>query len=545
VSAETQGFLRRSVRALGRRARSRPAAFYIGLAGLFLVAIAVNHLIAFTGSGVKPGSLDMAVRMRLSSPRPDPSILILDIDESSLARMATDHGRWPWPRSVLAETLAGLSDAGAKAVLVNLTLSDPDKDHPDDDATLQDVLSRAPNVVFPITRLNPANDALSTVAITNFQGAKVLDQGLAARPLAVIAPAFPAARARLGFNNLKVDPDGAVRRYDPWRVEPGFAFPSLALRTLQTAGLAKDIAPDSFADGMILNWRNKHGDYARRSFADAYADLASGDPQRVSLYKDKLVIIGASAPGIAVLKGTAASPLTDDNVILATAMDDLKSGTWLRPLPALATSLLSALAVIGVAASFVLRMSNGWVNSLFAAMQSGFIAVTIYCASYTTWFVDISTTILFVLSYFAVAKIYAQVHLSALRGNPTFSDFVGEHPGEAYVLAGMRTAGVPARRLGRFVQALERRFGVGSVLFVDNLFDTGHMLQQPTRHLAFAIIAPGKADGPQNEAVEAIARTHGIALRCDTPTQSAGEAGVEADERRLFRGMLRLAGDMV
>jgi len=43
--------------------------------------------------------------------------------------MAPAHGRWPWPRSVIAETVAGLSDAGAKSILVNFTFSDPDLGH--------------------------------------------------------------------------------------------------------------------------------------------------------------------------------------------------------------------------------------------------------------------------------------------------------------------------------------------------------------------------------------------------------------------------------
>ena len=316
---------------IGAGARNRPAMFYLGLAAAFVIAILANLVWTLALPGVKE---DLAVRMRLSSPRPDPSILIVDIDERSLAMMAADHGRWPWPRSVIAEMVADLSDAGARSIMVNLTFSDPDKDHPQDDATFQDVLAHTPNVVLPITRLNPANDSQSRVSISRFAGAVIRDKAAAARPVAVLAPAFSAAYGRLGFNNLRVDSDGAVRRFDPYLQEPGFAFPSLPLRALEAGGLHPDIKPGDFPDGMILNWRNKRGDYERRSFADVARDLDSGDAGRAARYRGRLVIIGASAVGLGSTKGTAAAAQTDDNTILATAMDDMKSGSWLRMIPA-------------------------------------------------------------------------------------------------------------------------------------------------------------------------------------------------------------------
>ena len=126
-------------------------------------------------------SLDIAVRARLSSPKADPGILLVDIDERSLAALSPKYGRWPWPRSVLAEGLAGLSGAGAKSVALNVMLSDPDTAHPEDDAAFDDVAARTSNLAFPITRLDTANDAKSEVAITAFAGAKVTAQQAAVR----------------------------------------------------------------------------------------------------------------------------------------------------------------------------------------------------------------------------------------------------------------------------------------------------------------------------------------------------------------------------
>ncbi len=516
--------------------------FYLGLAAVFVIAILANLVWNWATPGVKNTSLDLAVRMRLSSPPPDPSILIVDIDERSLALLAPDHGRWPWPRSVIAETVAGLADAGARSILINLTFSDPDRDHPQDDATFQDVLAHTPNAVLPITRLNPANDSQSQVAITRFAGAQIHDPAAAAKPIAVLVPAFSAAYGRLGFNNLPVDSDGAVRRFDPYLNEPGFSFPSLPLRALEAGGIRTGIKPGDFPDGMILNWRNKRGGYERRSFADVAADLESGDTRRVARYRGRLVILGATATGLGGIRGTAAAAVTDDNTILATAMDDMKSGTWLRVIPVWAMALLSILSILGLAATFMVRVEQRWINTLFGVLQTGFIAVTIYCVSYTPYLVDISATVLFALSYFTVTKVYAAIHLSAVRGSPTFSDFLQGHAGRPYLLIGVRGGEAPKRRVRLMVRRMERRFGIRNVLHVDNLFDKGHVLQQPVQGLSFVVIAvPSDDFSAVRKEAEDIARACGLAPRLvDVPALDNPQ-----DVRRLFKAILGLAGDMV
>ena len=50
-------------------------------------------------------SYDSMVKNRIVAASPDPDIVIVDIDEASLARMADEYGRWPWPRDTLAATV--------------------------------------------------------------------------------------------------------------------------------------------------------------------------------------------------------------------------------------------------------------------------------------------------------------------------------------------------------------------------------------------------------------------------------------------------------
>lgn len=104
---------------LGYFARTYRERFYGGLAALFILAITINAAWEAFRPSVEGQSLDLAIRYRLSSPKPDARIVILDIDERSLALLAPEHGRWPWPRSVLAEAIATLNDGGTKAIVTS------------------------------------------------------------------------------------------------------------------------------------------------------------------------------------------------------------------------------------------------------------------------------------------------------------------------------------------------------------------------------------------------------------------------------------------
>lgn len=81
------------------------------------------------------------LRMRLLAPaQPDPAIVMVDIDERSLA----DHGRWPWRRSLLADLLAKTADpGGARLIGLDLILAEPDPT--DALAALQRLARRSPD----------------------------------------------------------------------------------------------------------------------------------------------------------------------------------------------------------------------------------------------------------------------------------------------------------------------------------------------------------------------------------------------------------------
>jgi len=66
-------------------------------------------------------TLDLRFLYANSTPQ-DPRIVCVDIDDGSLANV----GRWPWPRDVQAAIISVLAKLGARAVLYDITLTEPE-----------------------------------------------------------------------------------------------------------------------------------------------------------------------------------------------------------------------------------------------------------------------------------------------------------------------------------------------------------------------------------------------------------------------------------
>jgi adenylate cyclase len=75
---------------------------------------------------------DAMIRLRAASRTADPSIVVVDIDDRTLAVMADRVGR-SWPRSVYGEVLLEQKRQGAAAVVVDVELYEPDLVRPEQD----------------------------------------------------------------------------------------------------------------------------------------------------------------------------------------------------------------------------------------------------------------------------------------------------------------------------------------------------------------------------------------------------------------------------
>jgi adenylate cyclase len=140
--------------------------FYIGLAIAFALAGAWDQFVAPLNQQLSNASFDWLMRHRPLAYKPDPDIVVLDIDEASLSALAPEFGRWPWPRQVLGEVAAKLEASGARAVMFDILFVDPDVVNRDSEQAFDRYVASSRNSFYPAIRLNPKNDAESQVTVS-------------------------------------------------------------------------------------------------------------------------------------------------------------------------------------------------------------------------------------------------------------------------------------------------------------------------------------------------------------------------------------------
>jgi signal transduction histidine kinase/CHASE2 domain-containing sensor protein len=282
--------------------------------------------------------------------------LIIDIDGDSIRRI----GQWPWPRDQLAR-LVDVA-ATARVIGIDLLLTEPDRladGDRDPDAVLTADMRRVPVVLAAAA--NPAGEfsAQPTRGAT-----PVFEAGNDPRPdlpryRSVFWPQAALAEAAAGIGLVTVPPevDGIMRRM-PTIVSVGsLLIPSFAVEVVRVANRADHI-------GLRTEPTGRHtieiGDQVISSDAgggvrpryDVIASVPSVPADRVlsgevdrSVFRDRVVLIGTSAPGLADAFETPLRQLQSGVFIQARLIESLMAGDLLWR-PHLAPALERLLAVV-------------------------------------------------------------------------------------------------------------------------------------------------------------------------------------------------------
>ncbi len=395
---------------VGRRLRQ---SFFLYLAAVFTVIAVVDASSLHFFSGMRQSSFDTMLRLRFNVPRPDPDIVIVDIDEKSLAAMAQDYGRWPWPRQVLAEFLEKVEAQKPRAVVFDVLFSDPDIQNPDSDAYFNSTIGATANTFLPMLRLDASHDALSELPADHIPG---VVQGEAAVPgarLAMIIPPFEAAQkaGHLGTHNVYPDSDGVVRRYPVYIDAQGWKIPALPLVVAQAAGKGGD-APET----LLLNWRGKPFTYHYVSFSDVYLDMQKEKPSRAANeFAGKTLIIGSTAAGLLDVRGTPLDRQFPGVEILATAIDNMEHGDWLRAPEARLFYLGLVLLIIwGTAYAFWKHGASTRLDKVYGFSQLILLGFSYATVNAGNVYINLSGPVFLGALYFSVARIYAFATARAL-----------------------------------------------------------------------------------------------------------------------------------
>jgi adenylate cyclase len=280
----------------------------------------------------------------------DLPIRIVAIDDSSLKAI----GQWPWPRSVMAELVDKLREAGAAVVTFDVLFTEPDRTSPkmllslltrggasetdaerllatmsDPDKGLADSIAKMPVVLGYSLGATPGNSALVSKSGFAFAGAKGQDplRYVDSFPEAIAdLPELQKAAAGNGFVNNHPDWDTVVRRMPLVSRLGDKPVASLAAETLRVVAGARMYigraaganAEKSFGEntgltdikiGKLIVPTDGGGRvwvYYSRPEPDRYisaADIIAGTFDRARI-DGNIVLIGATAAGLNVLHST-------------------------------------------------------------------------------------------------------------------------------------------------------------------------------------------------------------------------------------------------
>ncbi|HVJ22831.1 MAG TPA: CHASE2 domain-containing protein, partial [Burkholderiales bacterium] len=225
--------------------------------------------------------LDAFVKRHAAALAPDPDIVLVNIDEKSLARLEKEAGRWPWSRAVYVDLLEGLAAQKPRAIVFDIMFVERDSFRPQDDAAFGETAAKVANAYFPFLRLPSSADARG-IRIADHAGEFGLGRPQDANPTATIALVPPLALpketyARTGLITFKDDSDGVGRRYLLRETVGGWQIPSLPARVALDLGYA---VPDQ--EDLVLAWRGAAGSFPRVSFSDLYEEFTRSGKKRAA-----------------------------------------------------------------------------------------------------------------------------------------------------------------------------------------------------------------------------------------------------------------------
>ena len=337
-------------------------------------------------------------------------VVIVSLDERSLARF----GRWPWPRSRLAQLLEKIGALGAASVGIDMIFAEPDETPPPlaqqssktvatepwggagkltpNDAALAAVLGRGVFVLGYQMRFGAEREEGKSCVLHPIPAVSLQEPGARAQPALFESSSTLCSLSGLGksatgsgFSNVTIDADGIVRRMPLIIAREGLIYPSLALATLipalglrhfvlrttgsETLSLALEdiIVPLDPKGGMLLHFRGHKKTFPYISAADVLEDrVAEGE------FRDRIVFLGTSAPGLGDNVATPLDTTFPAVEVHATVADSILQRDFIRRSPAAPAIELALVMAAGPVAALIASVAGiPWGSVMLIAAAGG------------------------------------------------------------------------------------------------------------------------------------------------------------------------------
>ena len=394
-------------------------------------------------------TLDIRSRRFAEPRRADPRIVAVVIDQRSLDVIAGSReagGRersWPWPRAYHGAVAEYLLKSGARAVAFDLIFSEPSLyarlGESDDDREFADRTAGKPVVQSVMFTTEPP-DGSGTPPDRAWPDGLLSDRGtrrLARRPAEPfnkatlpVAPIIGAAAA-LGWIGFAPDEDGICRSmlpaaaYAPAGSRDAVEVWSLPFALASLLGHRVESQPGQPAaasvsmDGrrvpldeegrFLLRFHGGEGVYRQYPYwrvLYSAIEVAEGripPAARPEEFRDKIVIVGSTAPGLLDLRPTSMRDVTPGYVIHATALDNLLHGDALvRPtLVPRTLALLLFATLAGVLFGVIPSLRDS--SLLAVALVVAYVGVALWVfSSFHVWLLIVTPVVAVVAAHLGV-----------------------------------------------------------------------------------------------------------------------------------------------
>jgi adenylate cyclase len=338
--------------------------------GLLLITVALAAAMYLLDSR---GALDWLenrtsdLRARVAATPPgDREIVMIDIDNASYSSLTGKLGRWPWTRRVWTELVKYLAAGQPKLIFFDILFSGSE---PEADAGLAAAMKQAGNVMLPFAFVSGKLETSEDV-FTPPRNASVKLDGAPRGPALDRAnwsldgpnALLESVAAGTGSNLGSADPDGITRRlplviryeHRDWAT----VWLAIVMRLRGLPPLAR-FDSSQFTAGALHLPVDANGNYVMRWRGDtlnAYHRVplwemicsiypvqcdAAVPHHPAAEFRNKVVLIGASAAGSYEVRPTPVSETAPGMFVLATAIDNLLHNDGVRRAPApLAIALL-------------------------------------------------------------------------------------------------------------------------------------------------------------------------------------------------------------
>ena len=380
---------------------------------------------------------DLRYHLRGKTTPPD-NVVILAIDDKSLEKI----GRWPWERRKVGYLIEKVSAMGAKVIMMDIFFSEPSKD----DKKLKKSIRKGRNVILPVVfgfKGEPRVIESRSLANSFFPMIRNADNANIFTPIRAVDVLMSrntlcVEAKTMGHINMIADNDG-VLRWEVMAVEyNGEFYPSI---DLQAARLYLDLPPEAMvldvARGVQLGETFIPGDFRNRMLINYYGpentfpqvsiiDLVEGkvDP---SVFKNKIVLFGATAIGIYDIRVTPASPGMPGIEKHANVIASVLQNRFVEKAKNITNLFL--LLISGIVFSLLMLRAKAILGAILAFL---FIAI-IFFAGYYMFFsrglwLDMSYSSINLLSIYFVTTAYrfATEERYARRIRGMFSSYVTE-----------------------------------------------------------------------------------------------------------------------